>query len=104
MVALGALYGYDEQKLRAQSATRAPEWAGARVEAAAKYSGAFVGPGRATLSWGSPQAKYLERARTGGGLGVGFCLALQAYRVSVYYVFAFVAQLEDLPPSVSDLN
>ena len=98
------LYQYDEQELRAQVAERAPEWAGVRIEAAAKYLGFFVGPGRATLSWDSPLAKYVERARTWGRLGLGLCLTMQAYRVYVWSVLLFVAQLEDLPPNFSDFE
>ena len=85
----------DHDALRALVAALAPCRAGAQTASSAKYFGSVVGLGREEKSWDAPLAKYLERARLWGRLGIGLALAFQAYQVDIASGLRFAGQLEE---------
>ena len=83
---------------RAAMVAAAPLWAAVQVRAAAKYLGFQLGPGRGHSSYGAPLAKMESRALTWASMELGLFHAVEAYRVFIFSVVLFVAQLDPLPP------
>jgi len=91
------LYPFDTGEVRVKLAAEAPDWGGCAVSDKAKYLGFFVGPGRRLHSWTTPLAKFLDRSKFWGKMGLGTFTTLQAYQVFIGSVLLFVAQLDPLP-------
>ena len=63
----------------------------------AKYLGFYVGPGRRLKTWEAALQKMVDRAEVWGQLGAGMMHTIEAYRVFIVSVIAFIAQLDSLP-------
>jgi len=91
------LFPHDGSEVRALLSSEAPDWGGVTIAEAAKYLGFYVGPGRLQHSWTAPLAKFLDRAKSWGEMGLGTLTTFQAYQVFISSVLLFVAQLDPLP-------
>ena len=74
-----------------------PEWHRAKVANCGKYLGYMTGPGKGSLSWQAPVAKYEKRGELWAPLPVGIFRGCQNYRTFVVSVLSFHMQLEDEP-------
>ena len=90
--------------VRADIARRVPDWAGVEVSDASRYLGFMTGPGKQHHSWEKAIEKCKDRACLWGSQSLGLQYAAKTYNVFAVSVMSFLAQLEELPPDVHDVE
>ena len=97
---------WEDPILRVKSAVTAicPAWADIQVADHGKYLGFHVGPGRGDRAWITAGNKMLQRSSTWDWSSIGMCCATTAYNIFVASLPRYVAQLDDYPPQMEQVE
>ena len=83
--------------VREQNPMCIPNWGSLCVDDKGTYLGFVIGPGKGTLSWVKPLAKFKERVARWAPVGGGMQYATLAYNVFAISTLLYVAQLQSIP-------
>ena len=91
-------------QVKALIISEVPSWADMRVKYFAEYLGFVLGPECDEKSWEKGFKKYIDRAKTWGGIGGGLFHTFAAYRTYILPVLSFIAQLAIVPHQWEELE
>ena len=92
------------QHLKHNLAEQIPRWRGIEVASKGTYLGFVLGPGKGADSWRKPVAKYIDRVGRWANVGGGKQYAAMAYNIFALSTLLFVAQLENTPSHVLQIE
>ena len=92
------------EEIREDITRRSPCWSIVAVAGSAKYLGFVEGPDEGDKSWDGPCLKYTKRATLWGSQPVGLYYSATAYNTFAMSVLSYVAQLENPPEQITELE